>query len=306
MNEPNIRGLIAATVTPMNRDFSIDEESLRRYLRWIAEQGVVGLAINVDTGEGPHLFPEERLRVLEIALEEVGGRVTVVAGLGATFTEQAIRVAKDTASLGVDAFLVFPIAAYQGDPLDPEIPAAYHRAIADAVGLPLIAFQLQPALGGVNFSPEAIGAVMEVEGVVAIKEASFDARRFLETTRLVHELPTPKIVLNGNDNFLLEAYLLGAEGALLGFGTLAAREQVDMLDAVRAGEHGRAAEIARRVQALCDAIFTPPVRDYRARTKHALARLEVIDAAHVRPPLLPLNEEEVARVDRAMKEAGLI
>src|ERR687896_629632 len=298
MNEPNIRGLIAATVTPMNRDFSIDEESLRRYLRWIAEQGVVGLAINVDTGEGPHLFPEERLRVLEIALEEVGGRVTVVAGLGATFTEQAIRVAKDTASLGVDAFLVFPIAAYQGDPLDPEIPAAYHRAIADAVGLPLIAFQLQPALGGVNFSPEAI--------VVAIKEASFNARRFLETTRLVHELPTPKIVLNGNDNFLLEAYLLGAEGALLGFGTLAAREQVDMLDAVRAGEHGRAAEIARRVQALCDAIFTPPVRDYRARTKHALARLDVIDAAHVRPPLLPLNEEEVARVDRAMKEAGLI
>lgn len=306
MNEPNIRGLIAATVTPMNKDYSIDEGSLRRYLRWIADQEVVGLAINVDTGEGPHLFPEERVRVLEIALEEVGGRVTVVAGLAATFTEQAIRVAKGTASLGVTAFLVFPIPAYQGDPLDPEIPAAYHRAIADASGLPLIAFQLQPALGGVNFSPEAIARIMEVEGVVAIKEASFDARRFLETTRLVHELPTPKLMLNGNDNFLLEAYLLGADGALLGFGTLAAREQVDMLAAVRAGDHARAYEIGRRVQALCDAIFAPPVRDYRARTKHALARLEVIDAAYVRPPLLPLDEEDVGRVDRALKEAGLI
>jgi 4-hydroxy-tetrahydrodipicolinate synthase len=306
MNEPNFRGLIAATVTPMNKDLSIDEGSLRRYLRWIADQGVVGLAINVDTGEGPHLFPEERLRVLEIALEEVGGRVTVVAGLAATFTEQATRVAKQTASLGVDAFLVFPIPAYQGEPLDPQIPAAYHRAVADASGLPLIAFQLQPALGGVNFSPEAISRIMEVEGVVAIKEASFDARRFLETTRLVHGLPTPKIMLNGNDNFLLEAYLLGADGALLGFGTLAAREQVDMLLGVRAGDNTRASEIGRRVQALCDAIFAPPVRDYRARTKHALARLEVIDAAHVRPPLLPLDEEEVGRVDRAMKEAGLI
>jgi 4-hydroxy-tetrahydrodipicolinate synthase len=306
MNEPNIRGLIAATVTPMNENFSIDEQSLRRYLGWIADQGVVGLAINVDTGEGPHLFPEERVRILEIALEEVGGRVTVVAGLAAAFTEQATRVAKQTASLGVDAFLVFPISAYQGDPLDPRIPAEYHRAIADASGLPLIAFQLQPALGGVNFSPEAIARIMDIDGVVAIKEASFDARRFLETTSLVHELPTPKAVLNGNDNFLLEAYILGADGALLGFGTLAAREQVDMLAAVRAGDHARASEIGRRVQALCDAIFAPPVRDYRARTKHALARIEVIDAAHVRPPLLPLDDEEVGRVDRAMKEAGLI
>jgi 4-hydroxy-tetrahydrodipicolinate synthase len=306
MNEPNIRGLIAATVTPMNQDFSIDEASLRRYLRWLADQGVVGVAINVDTGEGPHLFPDERLRILEIALEEVGGRITVVAGLAATFTEQAVRVAKQTAALGVDAFLVFPISAYQGEPLDPQIPAAYHRAIAEAAGIPLIAFQLQPALGGVNFSPEAIAGIMEVEGVVAIKEASFDARRFLETTRLVHDLPSPKVVLNGNDNFLLEAYLLGADGALLGFGTLAAREQVEMLKAVRGEDNATAFEIGRRVQTLCDVIFALPVRNYRARTKHALARLEVIDAAHVRPPLMPLDDEEAGRVDRAMKGAGLI
>jgi 4-hydroxy-tetrahydrodipicolinate synthase len=306
MNQPNLRGLIAAAVTPMNEDHSIDEGSLRRYLHWIADQGVVGVAVNVDTGEGPHLFPEERLRVLRIALEEVGGRVTVVAGLAATFTEQAVRVAKETAALGVHAFLVFPISVYQGEPLDPSIPADYHRAIAEASGLPLIAFQLQPALGGVNFSAEAVARIMEVDGVVAIKEASFDAKRFLDVTRLVHDLPQPKVVLNGNDNFLLEAYLLGAEGALLGFGTLASREQVDMLEAVRSGDHPRAFEIGRRVQALCDAIFAPPVRDYRARTKHALARLEVIDAPHVRPPLLPLSPEEAGAVDRAMKEAGLI
>jgi 4-hydroxy-tetrahydrodipicolinate synthase len=306
MSEPNLQGLIAATVTPMNRDLSIDEASLRRYLRWIADQGVVGLAINVDTGEGPHLFPEERLRILEIALEEVGGQVTIVAGLAATFTDQAVRVAKETAALGIDAFLVFPIPAYQGEPLDPKIPAAYHQAIGDAAGVPLIAFQLQPALGGVNFSPEAIARIMEVDSVVAIKEASFDAKRFLEVTRLVHELPTPKTVLNGNDNFLLEAYLLGADGALLGFGTLAAREQVEMLDAFRRADSARASQIGRRVQALCDAIFAPPVRDYRARTKHALTRLEVIDGADVRPPLLPLDPEDAGRVDHAMKEAGLI
>lgn len=306
MNTPDLRGLIAATVTPMQADFSVDEESLRRYVGWLADQGVSGMAVNVDTGEGPHLFPEERRRVLEVVLEEVGSRVVVVAGLTATFTEQATRVAKETAALGVDAFLVFPISAYQGEPLDPEIPARYHAAVAEVSGKPLIAFQLQPALGGVNYSPETIRRVMGVDGVVAIKEASFDAKRFLETARIVRSLPEPKVVLNGNDNFLLEAYLLGAEGALLGFGTLAASEQIKMLEAVRARDHDRAFELGRNLQDLCDVIFAPPVRNYRARIKHALARLGVIDRNYVRPPLLPLEEGERDVVDVALKEAGLL
>ena len=305
MKRPDLNGLIAAIVTPMRSDLSIDEESLRRYVDWLVGQGVLGLAVNVDTGEGPHLFPEERLRVLEIVAEEVGDQVLVVAGLAASFTEQARRLAADTARAGADALLVFPIPAYQGEPLDPEIPASYHRAVAGASGLPLIAFQLQPALGGVNFPDETIERIMSVEGVVAIKEASFDAKRFVETARLVKSLPSAPTVLNGNDNFLLEAYLLGAEGALLGFGTLAASEQVQLLRAARDHDLPRAFELSGMLQPLCDAIFAPPVRDYRARIKHALVRLGVIDEAHVRPPLLPLSRDARDLVDSALKEAGL-
>ena len=306
MERPDLNGLIAAIVTPMRSDASIDEESLRRYADWLAGQGVRGLAVNVDTGEGPHLFPEERLRVLQIVAEQVGGRALVVAGLAASFTEQARRLAADTARAGADALLVFPISAYQGEPLDPEIPASYHRAVAEASGLPLIAFQLQPALGGVNFSAETIERIMSIDGVVAIKEASFDAKRFVETARLVKSLPSRPTVLNGNDNFLLEAYLLGAEGALLGFGTLAAREQVQMHRAVREHDLPRAFELRDMLQPLCDAIFARPVRDYRARVKHALMRLGVIDEAHVRPPLRPLSKDARDLVDGALKEAGLL
>src|SRR5499426_4670127 len=100
MERPDLNGLIAAIVTPMRGDASIDEESLRRYADWLAGQGVRGLAVNVDTGEGPHLFVEERLRVLEIAAEEVRGRALVVAGLAASFTEQARRLAADAAFAG--------------------------------------------------------------------------------------------------------------------------------------------------------------------------------------------------------------
>lgn len=306
MREVDLRGLIAAIVTPMNEDFTLDEASLRRYVGWLVDQGVHGLAVNVDTGEGPHLFPEERLRVLEVVVEEVSGRAVIVAGLAASFTEQAVRTAVETARVGVDAFLVFPISAYQGAPLDADIPASYHRAIADAAEIPLIAFQLQPALGGVNFEPDALTRLMEVDGVVAIKEASFDAKRYVETVRLLRRMPRSITILNGNDNFLLEAYLLGADGSLLGFGTLAAAGQVEMLKAVRRRELDRAFELAAPLQVLCDAIFAPPIRNYRARLKHALTRLGVIDRAVVRPPLVSLDGSETDPVDGALKEAGLI
>jgi 4-hydroxy-tetrahydrodipicolinate synthase len=264
------------------------------------------MAVNVDTGEGPHLSADERIRVLEIVAEEVGDRTLIVAGLAASYTEQSRRLAADAAAAGAHALLVFPIPVYQGEPLDPEIPVRYHGAVHEASRLPLIAFQLQPALGGVNFSVDVLERLMNAEGVVAIKEASFDAKRFVETVRAVRAAAPDAVVLNGNDNFLLEAYLLGAEGALLGFGTLAAREQVEMLDAVRAQDLDRARELAAMLQPLCDAIFTAPVRDYRARTKHALATLGVIDHAFVRPPLLPLSPNESAGVERALKEASLL
>jgi 4-hydroxy-tetrahydrodipicolinate synthase len=306
MDRPEMDGLIAAIVTPMHEDLSVDEASLRRYVRWLTDQGTKGLAVNVDTGEGPHLFAEERVRVLEIVAEEVGDRTLIVAGLAASFTEQARRLAADAAHAGAGALLVFPIPVYQGEPLDPEIPALYHRAVHEASGLPLIAFQLQPALGGVNFTAGAIERLMTEDGVVAIKEASFDAKRFVETVRLVRTAAPDATVLNGNDNFLLEAYLLGAEGSLLGFGTLAAREQVEMLEAVRAKDLEQATSLAGMLQPLCDAIFAAPVRDYRARLKHALTTLGVIDGAHVRPPLLPLSPDERTGVERALKEASLL
>jgi 4-hydroxy-tetrahydrodipicolinate synthase len=261
--------------------------------------------VNVDTGEGPHLSAEERVRVIEIVAAEVGDRTLIVAGLAGSFTAQSCRLAADAAGAGARALLVFPISVYQGEPLDPEIPARYHQAVHETSGLPLIAFQLQPALGGVNFSSEVLERLMTVEGVVAIKEASFDAKRFVDTVRAVRAAAPDAVVLNGNDNFLLEAYVLGADGALLGFGTLAAREQVEMFEAVRAGDQGRANELAGILQPLCDAIFAAPVRDYRARIKHALATLGVIDHAYVRPPLLPLSPEEARGVECALAEASL-
>jgi 4-hydroxy-tetrahydrodipicolinate synthase len=217
----DLSGLIPATVLPMHADGSVDEPGLRTYIRWVVDQGPVALAINVDTGEGPHLTHEEKVRTLEVVRETTD--IPIVAGVAGPSTAAAVRQAAEFKVAGADAFLVFPIPAYLSEPLDPRIPVAYHEAIAE-VGLPLILFQLQPALAGLNFQPDTLRAMASVEGVVAIKEASFDARRFVDTARLIEDLPRPITLLTGNDNFILESFFLGATGALIGFGAVMTKE----------------------------------------------------------------------------------
>jgi 4-hydroxy-tetrahydrodipicolinate synthase len=298
-----IRGLIPASVTPMTPDHKIDESSLRRYIRWLLDQGAHGVAVNVDTGEGPHLWPEERVRVLEIFAEEVNGKIPVVAGLGASFTEQAVKLAQQAKSAGANALLVFPIGAFQGVPLDPDVPHGYHAAVAE-VGLPLILFQLQPALGGAEYPAEVIERLASIDGVVAIKEASFDALKYTQTLRVLERLSRPITMLTGNDNFIGESFVLGAGGALIGFGTLATDRQVEMVEAFEHGDHERGMKIWHELMPLEEAVFGPPVRDYRARTKAALHAIGVIDHATVRPPLLPAKPEQVSHVVDLLKQVS--
>jgi 4-hydroxy-tetrahydrodipicolinate synthase len=299
----DLDGLIPATVLPMHADGSIDEAGLRRYIGWVAGQGPVALAINVDTGEGPHLTHDEKVRVLRVVREVTD--IPIVAGLAGPSTDAAVRQARDFKAAGADALLVFPIPAYLSEPLDPRVPVGYHEAIAD-VGLPLILFQLQPALAGLNYAPDTLRAMASIDGVVAIKEASFDARRFVEVARLIADLPHPITLLTGNDNFILESFMLGATGALIGFGAVMTGEQVAMIEAWKAGRIDEAKALGRRVQRLADVVFAPPVGDYRVRLKECLRILGVLDAAHVRRPLLPVSDGERADLGTVLREVGLL
>jgi 4-hydroxy-tetrahydrodipicolinate synthase len=299
----DLDGLIPATVLPMDADGSLDEPALRKYIAWVVEQGPVALAINVDTGEGPHLTHDEKVRILQVVRDVTD--TPIVAGLAGPSTDAAVRQARDFKAAGADALLVFPIPAYLSQPLDPSIPVAYHAAIAE-VGLPLILFQLQPALAGVNYENDVLEAMARVDGVVAIKEASFDARRFVDTARLLELLPKKITLLTGNDNFILESFLLGATGALIGFGAVMTREQVDMIRAWQAGRTDEAVALGRRVQRLADVVFAAPVGDYRVRLKECLRILGVLENAHVRRPLLPISDQERDHLKTVLKEVGLL
>jgi 4-hydroxy-tetrahydrodipicolinate synthase len=306
MRDINLRGITPAIVTPMTDAGALDLPALKRYVAWLVEQGPVALAVNVDTGEGPHLTSDERCRTLETVAETAAGRCAVVAGVGGPSTAQAVGNARDALSAGADALLVFPIPAFLGTPLNPELPYRYHAALAEAVDLPLILFQLQPKLGGVLYDTEVLHRLISIPSTVAIKEASFDALRFLQVKADLASASRRLTLLTGNDNFIYESFVLGAEGALLGFSTLGTREQVAMFAAHRRGDQAQASQLGARLQALADVVFAPPVTDYRARTKEALVMLGVLETAAVRPPLLPIDTAERANLRSALRQAGLL
>jgi 4-hydroxy-tetrahydrodipicolinate synthase len=244
--------------------------------------------------------------VLEIYAEEVAGRLPILAGIGARYTAEAVELTRDAARAGADGTVVFPIAAFAGEPLPPDVPYEYHRAIAEAAPLPMVLFQLQPSLAGVLFSRETLLRLIEIPNVIAIKEASFDAVKFVSTRRILDEAPRRIQFLTGNDNFILESFVLGAEGALIGFGTIAIAEQIEMFRLVAAGEFESASRINEAVvQPLADALFAPPVRNYRARMKEALRQLGVIPNATMRPPLLDLGTAEREAVSSALANVKL-
>jgi 4-hydroxy-tetrahydrodipicolinate synthase len=306
MNNIDLRGIIPAIVTPMTPDAKLDLPALRRYVDWLADQGPVALAVNVDTGEGPHLTADEKRQTLETVAEVVAGRCKVVGGVAGPSTAQGMSNARAAQEAGADALLVFPIPAYLGQPLNPEVPYRYHAAIAEAADLPLILFQLQPALGGVLYTTEILHRLIAIPTVAAIKEASFDAMRYLQVKVALETASRRITFLTGNDNFICESFILGAEGALLGFSTLGTREQVNMLDAVRRGDFATARELGARLQPLADVIFAPPVTDYRARTKEALKMLGILENTTVRPPLLPVTDADCDVIYQALQAARLL
>lgn len=308
MQNINLAGIIPAVIVPMRADYQIDFPAFRHYLEWVVSQNPVGLAVNVDTGEGPYLTAEERFQVIQTAREVAGGRCSIIAGVGGPSTLTAQGNAQAARDAGADALLVFPTPAFLNDPLNSDILVNYHKAIAEASGLPLIVFQLGPIFGGINYPAQALAKLLELHEIIGLKDASFDAQRFVLTRDIVQQADHPVTFLSGNDNFLLESFLLGAQGGLLGYAAVGVGLLVEMLQAVQEKDFARAVDLQPQVQGYCDYIYGRPIGDYRARCKVALVHMGLLNSeqTYVRPPYLSLWEAEKEAARQAVEQAGLM
>lgn len=299
-------GVNASMALPMTADFRPDLDALRRYARWLADQGVIAVSVNADTGEGAHLTLAERVAVVETVKDELGDGAMVVSGLIAAYTEQAVELATALRAAGADGLLMFGIPAFNGRPLPPELVFRYFDAVG-AVGLPLIGFNLTPSLGGVVFEPDVIARIAEVAPLHALKEASFDASAYVASRDALRAAAPDVAFLSGCDNFMHESFVLGADGALLGYAGLAAELTRHVFEADRDGRYAEAERLNReRMQPLAEVLFGAPVRNSRARIKEGLRMLGVIEEVAVRPPLLGLDDAERAALRAAMERACLL
>ena len=159
---------------------------------------------------------------------------------------------------------------------------------------------------GIRTVDSAGAVIAAIDSVIALKEASFDARLYLQTRRMIEGLERPIDLLTGDDNFIFESYVLGAEGALIGFGTLATDLQVELYGLTGEGRWEEARAIWERILPLEEVVYGQPVRDYRARTKVALRELGVIESTLMRPPLQAVGEADTLAVRAALEAAGLL
>jgi 4-hydroxy-tetrahydrodipicolinate synthase len=307
MNYTDLEGIFPAVVVPMRSDYSIDYEAYAKYIKWVLSQKPAGIAVNVDTGEGPYLTLEERRQVISVTREVVKEQCFIVAGIGGPATSLAITNAQAAKNAGADALLIFPTPAYLNDPLDESIPYLYHKAIAETVDLPIIVFQLGLVFGGANYTAESLRKLLSLPQIIGLKDASFDPQRFVATRNIVQRVNHPITLLTGNDTFLLESFLLGAKGGLLGFGSVGVGLLNEMLTAVKELRFIDAIDMQPRVQGFCDYIYAKPYGDYRARAKVALVSMGLLSAelTYVRPPYLSLWEKEKENARKAVVEAGL-
>jgi 4-hydroxy-tetrahydrodipicolinate synthase len=299
----DLNGLVPAIVTPMKDDGSVDEKALAAYVRWIVPQGPKALAVNTDAGEGPHLLPDEKLRVLAVVAGELAGQIPVVCGLGGPSTSSVLEFGRKAKAGGASAWLVFPSPAFRGTTgVDPVI-LGYHREVA-SLGVPMVLFQLQEGLGGAEYPLETIAELVNIPESIAIKEATFDTAKYKKTVEFLRALPRKITILTGNDNFILESFEMGADGALLGFGSVVTREQVDMMRMALAGDFKGAHALYSRINPLAQACFAAPVREYRARLKAVLHMQGVLPSPAVRRPLLPLSGEARAALRQVLAANG--
>jgi 4-hydroxy-tetrahydrodipicolinate synthase len=301
------QGCMPANLLPFRADLEIDEAAYRKHLRWLADaRGVTAIVANGHAAEVSSLSREERRRTLALALDEVAGKVPIIAGVYADGTQEALELARDARAAGAAGLLVFPPTIFMwGAQVKPDMVLRHFSALADRVDLPLIVFEYPPA-SGIGYSPETLGALCKIPSVVGVKDWSNDIVAYEKNLRALRASGRPVAMLSSFTMSLMATFLLGADGCISGMGSVAADLQAELFAAVQAGDLAGARRLNERLTPLVAVFYAPPFVDMHNRMKEALAILGRIPAAHVRPPLTPVSEEERHRIRLAVREARLL
>jgi 4-hydroxy-tetrahydrodipicolinate synthase len=289
------KGSLVALITPMREDGAVDEKAYAEFVDWQIKEGTHAVVPVGTTGESPTLSHDEHRRVVEIAIEVSKGRIPVIAGAGSNSTEEAIALARHAKEAGADAALI--VTPYYNKPTQ-EGMYLHFKAIADAVDLPIIIYNIPPR-SVVDMSVETMARLAKHPNIIGVKDATANLTRPLHTARACG---TDFCQLSGEDHTALAFNVAGGVGCISVTANVAPRLCSEMQTAWMEGRVADAVKIQNRLTPLHDALFaeTSP-----GPVKFAASLLGKT-SERCRLPLAPLMAPTRERVKAAMAEVGLL
>jgi 4-hydroxy-tetrahydrodipicolinate synthase len=289
------QGSLVAMVTPFH-DGRIDEGALRELVEFHVTHGTDGLVPCGTTGESPTLTHEEHKRVVEIVIQQAGGRIPVVAGTGSNSTAEAIELTHHAAKAGASGALL--VTPYYNKPTQQGLYEHY-RAVAHAVpDLPLIVYNIQGRTA-VNLETETLARLAQIPNIVGVKEASGSLDQM---TAVILACGADFTVLSGDDNLTLPLMSVGGRGVISVVANFLAREVADVTHAALEGDWKRARDLHLKLYPVCKAMFieTNPIP-----VKEAMAMLGMI-RAEWRLPMCPMSLSNREKLRQALVQAGVL
>ena len=284
--------VLTATVTPFDADGNVDLDRYRELCRFLVENGSDGVVVNGTTGEASTLSDDERVTLIEAAVEAIGDHATVVAGTGTNSTEHSIHLTRQAHEAGAHAVLV--VTPYYNKPPQRGI-VEHFKAVAAATDRPVVAYNI-PGRCVINIEPETMAQLAEIENVTAVKQSNAD----LEQARRIVELGLD--LYAGDDNLVLPFVELGGKGGVCVHTHLVGTQVKELIRLVREGD----LEGARRLdQELAPAYELIGVVVGPIQMKAAL-RLVGQDVGGLRLPLVEASEDEVARIRGCLERLALL
>lgn len=284
----SLEGLIVPVATQFTEDGELDYGKNARFVRDLADAKVDHLFILGSLGEFPSITDEERPKLLEATIDSIPGKADAWIGCGAPSTRQAVRYATDAEATGAAAIVAVP--PYYLHPSPAEIDR-YYRAIREAIGIPLLAYNI-PSLVGYALAPAQLHALYRAGVIAGTKDTSGS---LASVTSFLHDAPEGFVVFPGDDSLVLESFAAGATGAVMGLANIVPKLCVALVGAARGHDTARARELQDLVTALVE---VTRAGTFPSVDKFLAAQLRHADVGY-RAPYDPLEpEEERAVLDR--------
>jgi 4-hydroxy-tetrahydrodipicolinate synthase len=291
-----LRGCGTALVTPFSQDGAVDENALRNLVAWQVESGIDFLIPCGTTGETPTLTHDEWLRVIDVTIEVVAGRVPIVAGATSNSTQEAVAKAKEVAARpGVNAILT--ASPYYNKPTQ-EGQYRHFRAIAEAVDKPVILYNV-PGRTSANIEPATLARLSEVANIAGVKEASGNMAQIAE---VLNSVPASFLVFSGDDALTLPVIAVGGVGIISVASNEIPREMAEMTSAALNNDWSTARTIHRKYLPLMQANF---IESNPLPVKAVLAMMSKLEEIY-RLPLLPMRRDTRSKLQKIAADAGLI